>query len=401
MLDEITYFHERTVSASSFVFKRYLYDQIAWNSQCICIAGARGTGKTTLLIQHFHENYGSVERCLYLSADNIQIASLGLLNTAKEYFKYGGDALIIDEIHKYPEWQVELKNIIDIYKDKKLYFSGSSSLNLHTGKADLSRRAVYYNLQGLSFREFLNLEKGFDFPVLSVDDILNNHVEIAGTLSKKLKILKLFRDYLTYGYYPFYLEGRDTYYHKLSNIIEKILYEDIAIIGNLKRGSVITLKKMLWIVATSAPFSVNIEKLSRELGISKEYVYVYFDYLEKSGLLGTLRGELKGYKVVRKPEKVFVENTNLLYAINHSLKASGNEGVIRETFFVNQMKTAGVLSCGENWDFTFNDKVHFEIGGKGKNLKQIYDVKNSYLVSDQIEIGFQRKIPLYLFGFLY
>jgi uncharacterized protein len=401
MLEEITYFHEQTVSAISSDFKRHLYGKIAWNSPCICIAGARGTGKTTLLLQHFNEKYGTAERCLYVSADNIQVAALGLLNTAKEYFKYGGEALIIDEIHKYPEWQIELKNIIDVYRGKKIYFSGSSSLNLHESKADLSRRTVYYTLTGLSFREFLNLEKGVDFPVYALEEILADHVRIARELASEVKILKLFGEYLVYGYYPFFREDRETYFQKLTNIIEKVLYEDIAVVGNLKRGSLIVLKKMLWIVATSAPFSVNIEKMSREFGISKEYVYVYLDYLERSGLLGALRGEMKGYKAVRKPEKLFMENTNLLHAINHDLKTSGSAGMIRETFFVNQLKSIGVLSCGKPWDFTLDGRFHFEVGGKGKNLRQIFDVANSYVVSDQIEIGFDRKIPLYLFGFLY
>ncbi len=401
MLEDIVYFHEQTVSRVPDGFKRYLSKEIAWDSPCVCISGARGTGKTTLLLQHFHEKYGDVERCLYISADNIQIASIGLLNTAKEYFKYGGDCLMIDEIHKYPGWQIELKNIIDIYKGKKILFSGSSSLDLHTGKADLSRRAVYYNLRGLSFREYLKLEADIDIPVYTLDEILSNHMKIAKELSADRAILKLFKDYLTFGYYPFFIEGRETYYHKLINVIEKVLYEDIAVLGNLKKSSIVTLKKMLWVVATSAPFSVNIEKMSREFGISKEYVYIYLEYLDKSGLMNALRADAKGYKVVRKPDKLFIENTNLLYAINHDLKAMGSKGMVRETFFVNQLKSLAVLTCGDGWDFTVDGKFHFEIGGKGKNFKQLYDVENGFVVSDEIEIGFGCKIPLYLFGLLY
>ena len=401
MLEELFYLHKKAVEGVPLTFKRYLYDDVSWGSPCLCISGARGVGKTTLLLQHFQERYGDVEKCLYISADNIEVAALGLLNTAKEYFKYGGHALIIDEVHKYPGWQIELKNILDTFKDKKILFSGSSSLKLQEGKADLSRRAVYYHLKGLSFREYLELKEGIKLQGYPLKDLLTGHVKIAQGAISGMPILKHFRDYLVYGYYPFFKEGEKTYLPKVLNTIEKVLYEDIAALGNMKRSNIQALKKMLWVVATSVPFTVNIDKMSRELHLSKEYVYAYLEYLEGAGLVSSLRSDAKGYKLARKPEKLFMENTNLLFAINNYLRSESEQGMVRETFFVNQLKDITKIAPGDAGDFVVDGKYHFEVGGKGKDFKQLKGLKNAYVVADRIEIGQGNKIPLYLFGFLY
>jgi len=401
MLEELFYIHKKTVEGIPTAFRRYLYDNIEWDSPHICITGGRGVGKTTMLLQHYREKYDDVEKCLYVSADNVDVSAIGLFNTAKEYFKYGGEALIIDEIHKYPSWQVELKNIIDTYRNKKILISGSSALELKEGKADLSRRVVYYKLNGMSIREYLILKEKLDFPRFSIAELLRNHMKVAQDISARGPILKYFKNYLMGGYYPFFVEGERVYLSKVLNIIEKVLYEDIAIMGSIKKSNIIVLKKILWLIATSAPFYVNIDKMSRELNISKEYIYAYLEYLDSAGLTHSLRTEDKGYKFVRKPEKIFMENTNLLYAINNSLLSESGQGVVRETFFVNQLKDSARITLSKVGDFRVADRYIFEIGGKGKSLLQITGMRDAYIAADRIEIGHNSRIPLYLFGFLY
>jgi uncharacterized protein len=401
MLDEIFYIHAKTVENVPVAFKRYLYDKIDWASGRVCVTGARGVGKTTMLIQHYHEKYGDVEKCLYVSADNIEICAMGLFNTASEYFKYGGRALIIDEVHKYPSWQVELKNIVDTFKDKAIMISGSSSLGLHKGNADLSRRMVYYSLKGLSFREYLCLKENIKMPAFDLGRVTSSHVSIAQEVSAKGPVLKYFKDYTRSGYYPFFLEGEGVYLNKVLNVIEKVLYEDIAVTGNIKKPHITALKKMLWLVATSVPFSVNISKLSRELGISKEYIYVYLEYLERAGLINSMRGAARGYKLVRKPEKIFLENTNLLLSLNNFLGSENEQGAVRETFFVNQLKGTENIVLSPKGDFLVGDRYTVEVGGKNKKAAQIKALKDAFIAADRIEIGYGNKVPLYLFGMLY
>ena len=401
MLEELFYIHRKVVEGVPLDFKRSLFTVIDWGSPPLCIFGPRGTGKTTMLLQHYHEKYHDVEKCLYISADNVEISALGLFKIAKEYFKYGGQALIIDEIHKYPSWAVELKNIIDTFKNKEILVSGSSSSELAQGKTDLSRRLVYYRLNGLSFREYLELKEGIRLPILSLNNIFESHVKITQEIVTLGPILKFFKNYLTAGYYPFFVEGDQTYLSKVLNIIEKALYEDVAAAGNIKKSSIHVLKKILWLVSTSVPFSINIEKLSRDLGISKEYVYVYLRYLEEAGLINSLRSAQKGRSAVRKPEKIWMENTNLLFAVNHELRSEGERGMVRETYFVNQLKGRAQMSLSPIGDFSVAGKQVVEVGGSGKTNRQIRSIKNSYIAADEIEIGALNKIPLYLFGMLY
>jgi len=401
MLEQLLLIHAETTKNVPLAFKRYLYDGIDWGSRCICITGARGTGKTTILLQYLTEKYDNPEKCLYISADHIDVAGTGLYRVAEEYFAYGGETLIIDEVHKYPAWQIEIKNIIDTFRTKKVIISGSSSLDLKRGKADLSRRFAYYDLKGLSFREYLKLKEKMEYSASTLDQILLYHAKLAKDISSVKPILKLFDKYLNGGYYPFVMEGETVYLQKVMNVIEKVFYEDIAVIGNLRKNSISVLKKLLWIVATSVPFTVNIERLSRELGTAKEYIYLYLDYLEDAGLLNPVHAEGKGLKLARKPAKLFLENTNLLAAVGGSLKTISDTGTIRETFFVNQLKQGYQVRYSNKGDFIIDDRYTFEIGGKGKDFRQLKDGKNSYVAADNIEVGFGKKIPLYLFGFLY
>lgn len=401
MLEELFYLHRKCVEGVPLKFKRYLYDKIDWNSPHVCVTGFRGTGKTTLLLQHYTERYNDIEKCLYVSADNVEVAAVGLFKTASAYFKFGGEAIIIDEIHKYPQWDLELKNIIDTFKNKRVLVSGSSSLDLKKGKADLSRRVVYYNLRELSFREYLELKENIIFPPLPLDEMLRHHTRISSDISTGRPILKYFRNYLSTGAYPFIVEGEATYLSKLLNVVEKVIYEDIAVAGDMKQSNIPVLKKILWLIASSVPFHVNIDKMSRELGISKEYVYTYLEYLDASGMISSIASGGKGYKLTRKPSKVLMGNSNLLFAVNSSMMAESEKGTVRETFFANQLKCRLRTTLSDHGDFKVDDRYVFEVGGPGKNERQIKGVPDSYVAADGIEVGFGNRIPLYLFGFLY
>lgn len=401
MLEELFYIHQKTVEDTPVDFKRYLYADIDWKAASICVMGPRGVGKTTLLLQHYREKYNDIEKCLYISADNVEVSAGGLFRTAKEYFQYGGEALIIDEIHKYSQWQFELKSILDTFKSKKILVSGSSSLALQSGKVDLSRRLAYYAMKGLSFREYLSLKEKIFVPPVSLQEILTGHVRIAQKLAAGKPVLKYFKQYLSMGYYPFFLEGEATYVSKLLSIIEKALYEDVAIMGDIKKSKIVVLKKMLWLIATAGSFTVNIDKISRDLGISKDYVYAYLEYLERAGLIYCLRPGGKGFALARKPQKAFIHDPNLLGVLHSQLMSEHDQGTLRETFFVNQLKDLVKITASAQGDFLIGDKYVFEIGGKGKGFKQVKGMSNAYVAADRMEIGAGNKIPLYLFGMLY
>jgi len=376
-------------------FKRYLYASINWRQRLIGIVGSRGVGKTTLMLQYYLENFNTPEDCLYISADNVNTAAAGLFNLAEEFFNLGGKTLLIDEVHKYPNWQRELKNIYDSFPSKRVIFSGSSSIHILRGKADLSRRAVYYNLSGLSFREFLNMRDAKSFKPLSFDEILKNHVKIAGSISADFPILRRFKDYLKFGYYPFFNEGIEEFTAKLSNVVEKIFYEDIPLLFNVRPSTIHSLKKLFYLVATSQPFTPNISRISSQLGISKEYIYAYIDELEKAGLFMLLYPKEKGFKLLRKPQKIYLECPSLFYLVEEEKGFLAEKGSVREAFFVNQASHAVNLYSSQNADFVDDKNRLFEIGGRNKKAS------DCFIVSDDINVGFKNKIPLWLFGFLY
>lgn len=400
MLEELFAIHKEVMAHIATSFKRYLYKRINWNSQAIAIFGDRGVGKTTLMCQRLAEEYGSVERALYLSADNVNVAGIGLFKIAQSFFSMGGEALFIDEVHKYPQWSIEIKNIIDTFKKGKVVFSASSSLDLVKSKADLSRRVVYYHLHGLSFREYLNLTHNILLDTHSFEDILHHHVKIAESLGD-LKVMKSFKEYLAYGYYPFFLEGVEEYLSRVNNVIEKVIFEDIAVVYNLRQTTLPVLKKLLWLVATTDGLTPNIDNISSSVGVSREVVYNCLEYLGHSGLLQNLYAAAEGMKLVRKPGKIYLNNTNLLHAINGSLKRESSMGATRETFFANQVGACQKINLHPDADFLVADRYCIEVGGKGKDFNQIKTRAEGYLVVDDLPIGFKHKIPLFLFGFLY
>lgn len=399
-LNPLIAIHELIMANIPVTRQRYLYHQINWKSQAICLLGNRGVGKTTLMSQYLLETYQSVSKALYISADNVYVLGAGLFSIAQEFFQYGGEALFIDEIHKYPNWAQELKNILDTYRNKQIIFSASSALELKKSKYDLSRRAVYYELKGLSFREYLHFAEQIELPQISLNELFSQHIVMAENFKGKT-ILKHFRNYLIYGYFPFFLESIEDYLSKVNNIIEKVLFEDIAIVYNLRQSTIPILKKLLWLVVTSKSLTPNIDRISKDLKASREIIYTCLEHLADCGLLNNVYTDSHGLKLIRKPGKIYLENTNLICAINGVLKLTGDIGNLRETFFVNQIAPLHRLTLHERTDFIIDDRYIIEVGGKSKNFRQLQGEENSYLAVDDIEIGFGRKIPLYLFGFLY
>lgn len=400
MLDDLVAIHQEVMKTTPVSFHRYLFSLMNWEARGLCVLGDRGVGKTTMLCQDLLARYKTADKALYLSADHINVLSKGLFIIAAQYFAYGGDALYIDEVHKSPDWSLEIKNILDTYKNKQVIFSASSSIDLNKSKGDLSRRVVYHRLQGLSFREYLVLVTKESLPSLTLDQVLNDHVAIATSLSH-LPILKHFQNYLRNGYYPFFLEGTDDYLSKVHNVIEKVLFEDLAVVYNLKQSTLPILKKILWLIATANGLIPNIDKMSKNLGVARETVYNCLSYLSQSGLLNELFTADKGNQLVRKPGKIYLQNTNLLYAIHGTLKLQNDQGALRETFFVNQVGAHHKILFHDRGDFFVDDQVVIEVGGKNKSDDQIQGQKKAYLAIDGITTGLGIKIPLYLFGFLY
>ena len=379
-------------------FIRYLNAQIDWTDRLIGIKGGRGTGKTTLLLQHIQIHIKPGVEVLYVSLDELYFTSHTLTDLADDFVKAGGRYLFLDEVHKYPGWSREIKNLYDTYKDLQIVFTGSSMLEISKGDADLSRRAVVYELTGLSFREFLLIEKRLTFPVVKWQDILVDHVDMAQDISKKLRPLPSFKDYLKFGYYPYFQENKKNYHQRLAATINLVIESDLPAIEHVDYSTIQKLKKLLYILSTSVPFKPNIQKLSEQIHATRGSTLLYLDYLKNAQLLSLLRGETEGNSYMNKPDKIYLNNTNLLYAL---APENANVGTLRETFFYNQLQSTSSITSSEKADFTINKKMTFEIGGKNKPTDQIKGLSNTYIAADEIEIGLRNKIPLWLFGFLY
>lgn len=389
-MEDIYQKYRTNLSHTSIHFKRYLYDEIAWDSRMIGIVGARGVGKTTMILQYIKENLDP-QKALYVSADDMFFSDNTLYHLADELYKNAGKHLFIDEIHKYENWSQELKNIYDAFPTLKVVFTGSSILDILKGSADLSRRAVMYTLKGLSFREYLNFFHQQNIDVFSLEQIVQNKVKLTAIKHP----LPLFKDYLQNGYYPFSQE--DEFAIRLGQIIVQTLETDIPQYANLTVGTSRKLKRLLAIIAESVPFKPNFSKIAQLLNVSRSSMEDYFRYMEKAGLIAQLRDETKGIRGLGKVNKVYLENPNLIFNLASNKSNIGN---IRETFFFNQMNVnQGVISYKEA-DFMIADYV-FEIGGKNKRQKQITTTPNAFIVKDNIEYGYQNIVPLWAFGLNY
>ncbi len=379
-------------------FKRFLIDEIDWSSRLIIITGARGAGKTTLLLQYIKENYKIDNTVLYVSLDNLYFFENTLTSLIDQFYKNGGKYIFLDEIHKYKNWSVEIKNAYDNYPELKIVATGSSALNIFKGFADLSRRVNHYKLPGLSFREYLNLTKKISFESYTLDNILKYHLEIAGEITDKIKPIAELNNYYQYGYYPYFLESKRHYLTKLLQTINVTIESDLPATVRIDYSNIIVLKKLLSLISSSVPFQTNITDLSRKIEISRNSIVQYFDYLSKGELIISLYKSGKNIGLLTKPEKIYLNNTNLIYALANE---NANIGTIRETFFVNQLHSFYTINSSDKGDFLVNNEYIFEVGGKSKNDNQIKNIENAYIVSDNLEIGANNKLPLWLFGFLY
>lgn len=379
-------------------FQRYLHDKINWNQRMIGVKGPRGAGKTTLLLQHlkFYLIKNNVS-ALYVTADHPWFYKNSLLDTAMLWFRNGGEVLFIDEVHKYPNWSSELKNIYDGIPTLKVVFSASSALDIYRGQADLSRRVVSYSLPGLSFREYLKFTGAGDFSSYSLEDIQQNHREIALDIASKIRPLVHFQKYLKRGYLPIFVEGENEYLPKLEQIINAVVDTDLAYISSYNAGTAIKVKKLLGVIAESVPFKPNISALSNQLDISRDRILEHIYQLRDARILNVLTVQGKGVSRLQKPDKLFLENTNLSYSMN-PVPDIGN---LRETFLLNQLLNARLEVFEPEFGDFFVNGLTLEVGGKNKYSKQVSDSTNYLIASDGIETGWGSKIPLWLFGFLY
>ena len=378
-------------------FKRYLASQIDWNSRLIGIKGARGAGKTTLLLQYAKEHLPKGKQTLYISLDDLFFTANTLVDLADTFVKQGGKFLLLDEVHRYSNWSQEIKNIYDDRPDLKMVFTGSSMLHLDRAKGDLSRRAVMYELPGLSFREYLNYTEKCDFGPIAFGDLITSHTSIAMEITGQLRPLEHFSDYLHYGYYPYFMESPKLYLQKLAETISLALSIDLPSSQDISYASIEKIRLLLHVVAQSVPFKPNISKLSERIGISRNSLIHFLRYLEDLRIIKSLYADTKGIGILQKPEKIYLHHPNLQYAL---AREHSNIGTIRESFFINQAEVVAPLHYTKAGDF-FMDGHIFEIGGGKKTLKQVKHLENAFVAADDIEIGHAYKIPLWLFGFLY
>ena len=380
-------------------FERELERKINWNARLISVRGSRGTGKTTLFLQHIKKTFSNnLNKVLYVNLDNIYFSNNTLVELAEKFASRGGTHLFIDEVHKYENWSKEIKNLYDDFPELHIAFTGSSLLEILNGRADLSRRTLVYELTGLSFREYLSLIKAHDFPIFTLEEILKNNEQISAEIASKIKPFEFFDDYLSFGYYPYFLEGKDDYFNRLNETLNMILEVELPMLRGLEIAYIPRIKKLLAVIGESAPFIPNITQLAAKIGISRQTLLIYLKYLEDAKLINQLYKKSRGLSVLEKPEKILMENTNLIELFNGE---NANTGSRRETFVLNQLLHSHKVDFSEESDFFVDSKYTFEVGGKNKKRKQIQEIPDSYIIADDIEFGTDRRIPIWLLGFMY
>ena len=383
-------FMEGQLKQTTSTFHRYMFDQISWESRMFGLVGPRGVGKSTMILQYIKE-HRDLRHILYIGADHLYFSSHTLFETVDEFAKEGGEQIFIDEIHKYENWSRELKQIYDSHPDLKVGFTGSSVLDIYKGFSDLSRRAPVFMMQGLSFREYLQLFHDIKVPVYTLDDVLALKAKVADVSHP----LPLFRDYLQRGYYPF--SGESDFGIRLRQVINQTMEVDIPQYAHMNASTGRKLKKLLAVIAQSVPFKPVMDSLATVVGVSRNVLPDYFLYMEQAGMIGQLRDDTGGIRGVGKVEKVYLDNTNMAYLLGGDAADVGN---IRETFFFSQMRVVSDVVSSHISDFEIDGKT-FEVGGKNKGKKQLSEAKEGYVVKDDIEFGSSNIIPLWAFGLLY
>ena len=390
--------HLNLISQTEFGFERYLLNKLPWEQRLLGLKGARGVGKTTMFLQYIKKNYGVSPKALYISLDDLYFSDNTLSNLVENFVNKGGEHLFVDEVHKYPNWSLELKNIYDNYPKLKVAFTGSSLLEILNARADLSRRALVFELQGLSFREYLKFRQNIDLQPISLEELLVNHTQIALDINAKFKPLSFFESYLKSGYYPFYQDNSVFYYKQLQEIITMILEIELPLLRKTETQMIFKIKQLLYIISQSVPFKPNISTLANKIQVTRKTVMDTLVYLTDAGILNMIYKDQLGISLLQKPEKIYLENSNFAFALSTNEPNIGN---IRETFFLNQVSEQHQVTYHERADFTVNEKYVFEIGGKNKTKSQIKGIENAYIVQDDIAFGVENTIPLWLFGLLY
>jgi len=397
MLEKLFKFQNRLKKSYKIEYKRYLYKEIDFRDKMLAIIGARGVGKTTLLFQYLAELEQQDKKALYISMDYPFLVGADLIDIVEEFVESGGEYILLDEIHRYKDFSSYLKTIYDLF-EIKVIFTGSSATSILNAKSDLSRRVTLYHLNGFSFREYLEIKHKKIYPAYTLEQLTQNHSTICKDIVKDVgDILEDFRDYLKVGYYPFYFDKQSSYYENLLNTINLTIDLDLTSLGLIEQKYTYKLKKLLEVVCESKPFEVNYTKIAATSEISRAKLYDYIEFLNDGQMLLLVNEYVKGIKKINKPAKIYLNNTNLLFAYCENSEL----GTIRETFFANQLSVKNRLHIAKQGDFLVDTKYLFEVGSKNKTFKQIKDIPNSFVVADGIEIGSENKIPLWVFGFLY
>ena len=385
------------ISNTELLIVREFRHNIDWTNRLIGITGGRGCGKTTMILQYIKENLPIDESVLYISLDDIYFASHNLVDLVASFIRNGGKYLFLDEVHRYRNWAIEIKNIYDDFSKLMIVFTGSSILDLHKAKADLSRRAVMYEMHGLLLREFILFDQGLNLPSYPMEELLQNHRAICQNINKMIKPIKLFNDYLRIGYFPYFIENRSTYLQKLASTIDLVLESDIPGTIDIPMASVDKIRLLLSIISEGVPFQPNIQKLSERTSITRNTIIHYLHLLEDARIIMQLYSATKGLSRMQKPQKIYLYHPNHMFALTTAHTEKGN---LRETFFLNQISQKHSVSFPASGDFMVDGKWLFEIGGKSKGNSQLQKHPNGFIVADDIEYGTGNKIPLWLFGFL-
>lgn len=389
--------YHRKIAKVDLRFKRYLYSQINWKARMIGIKGARGVGKTTMLLQHILENYEDIDQTLYVSLDDLWFASHSLMDLVDWADRHGISRLYLDEVHRYKSWSETLKNIYDNYPDMGIVYTSSSLLAIDNAKVDLSRRQTPYTLYGLSFREFLDFEGVAYIDPIPIETLLRNHVKQAMKITKSFKVAPLFEAYLKHGYYPFYREVGNDFPLRLREVVSLVIENDLPAVENISYETMLKVKRLLMIISENVPFEPNMSELWKQLSTNNELGLRMLYALDKAHILSLLTSKTKSYKYLSKPDKIFLNNPNLMHVLCPMVEI-GNE---RETFFHSQMSVVHEVKFPQKGDFLVDDRYLFEVGGKNKTFEQIKDIPDSFLAVDETEVGFANRIPLWMFGMTY
>lgn len=394
--------HDAYISTISMDYVRDMMQRINWDARLIVIRGPKGVGKSTLMKQYIKSHFDADDRhVLYCSADTNYFSTHTLVDVADTFVKRGGKWLFIDEVHKYTGWSREVKEIYDLHPDLHIILSGSSLIQINDGQADLSRRILIYDMPGLSLREFIRLDQGLDIESTTLDQLLTSPNQYCRKVMSLCRPLEHFANYRRFGYYPFFLEGKEAYYDKVENVINYIVDVELPKHRGIDVGNTRKIKALLQVISQMTPYEVDIAKLSKATGIMRTTVLKYLTHLEEACLICRLFTDLKNVTDLQKPDKVYLDNTNLLYTLSPE---KPEIGTVRETFFANQLASAGhkVEYAGyKRGDFRVDDAIVIEVGGQDKGFSQISGQENAYVAADDIESAYLGKIPLWAFGFLY